>query len=81
MALLLALTFHHPCCRLLGHMDTGGLNNYMATISPDGRWVAAGTFTSDVKVYEVAFDRLGAFTGIKLAMALKGHKSKASVGK
>lgn len=62
--------------RLLGHMDTGGLSNYMATISPDGRWVAAGTFTSDVKVYEVAFDRLGAFTGIKLAMALKGHKSK-----
>ena len=29
-----------------------------------------------MQVYEVAFDRLGAFTGIKLAMALKGHKSK-----
>ena len=37
-------------CRLLGQVDTGGLNNYMATISRDGRWVAAGTFTSDVKV-------------------------------
>jgi hypothetical protein len=36
--------------RLLGSVDTGGLNNYMATISRDGRWVAAGTFTSDVKV-------------------------------
>ena len=36
--------------RQLGHMDTGGLNNYMAAISRDGRWVAAGTFTSDVKV-------------------------------
>lgn len=31
-------------------MDTGGLNNYMAGISRDGRWVAAATFTSDVKV-------------------------------
>ncbi|PSC75857.1 Transducin beta 2 [Micractinium conductrix] len=62
--------------RLLGSMDTGGLNNYMATISRDGRWVAAGTFTSDVKVYEVTFDRLGAFTGVKSAMSLKGHKSK-----
>ena len=118
-------------------MDTGGLNNYMATISRDGRWVAAGTFTSDVKVgwlaaaqggsscafvsrpgrspacalrcpplprkpgpgstspsacsgptpsralhpsplqlYEVQFDRLGAFVGVKLGMSLKGHKSK-----
>lgn len=37
-------------CRQLGQMDTGGLNNYMATVSRDGRWVAAGTFTSDVKV-------------------------------
>ena len=27
-------------------------------------------------MYEVAFDRVGTFTGIKLAMALKGHKSK-----
>lgn len=98
--------------RLLGQVDTGGLNNYMATISRDGRWVAAGTFTSDVKVgrvwgfktmhmlfgmcmhhvclptsprcalctllqvYEVQFDRLGAFTGVKMAMSLKGHKSK-----
>lgn len=85
--------------------------------SRDGRWVAAGTFTSDVKVggmqgkenisaaafaagggaadipvcpsglkrgsarlfaqvYEVTFDRLGAFTGVKSAMSLKGHKSK-----
>ena len=38
-----------PPRSLLGSMDTGGLSNYMATISRDGRWVAAGTFTSDVK--------------------------------
>jgi hypothetical protein len=29
-----------------------------------------------VQVYEVTFDRLGSFTGVKQAMALKGHKSK-----
>ncbi|KAI7845338.1 hypothetical protein COHA_001045 [Chlorella ohadii] len=62
--------------RQLGQMDTGGLNNYMATISRDGRWVAAGTFTSDVKLYEVQFDRTGQFTGVKMGMSLKGHKSK-----
>lgn len=27
-------------------------------------------------MYEVGFDRLGAFTGVKMAMSLKGHKSK-----
>lgn len=34
-----------------------------------------------LQVYEVAFDRQGAFSGIKLAMALKGHKSKARAGR
>lgn len=28
------------------------------------------------QLYEVQFDRLGAFTGVKMAMSLKGHKSK-----
>ena len=45
-----AACFPLCCCSLLGSMDTGGLNNYMAAISRDGRFVAAGTFTSDVKV-------------------------------
>lgn len=60
----------------LGTIDTGGLENYMATVSRDGRWVAAATFTSDVKVYEVTFDRVGMFTGLRKAMDLKGHRSR-----
>ena len=42
----------------LGTIDTGGLENYMATVSRDGRWVAAATFTSDVKVR--GLERVGA---------------------
>ena len=29
-----------------------------------------------VQLYEVQFDRTGGFTGVKLGMSLKGHKSK-----
>uniref|UniRef100_A0A1D1ZSQ0 Transducin beta-like protein 2 n=1 Tax=Auxenochlorella protothecoides TaxID=3075 RepID=A0A1D1ZSQ0_AUXPR len=60
----------------LGTIDTGGFENYAAAVSSDGRWVAAATFTNDVKIYEVAFDRQGTFTGLHKAMALKGHAAR-----
>jgi WD40 repeat protein len=60
----------------LGRVDTGGMTNYSAAISRDGRFVAAATFTSDVKVYEIEYDRVGTFVGLKKAMDLKGHRSK-----
>lgn len=34
----------------LTSVDAAGLHNHMAAISPDGRFFAAATFTSDVKV-------------------------------
>lgn len=60
----------------LGTIDTGGFENYAAAVSSDGRWVAAATFTNDVKIYEVSFDRQGTFTGLHKAMALKGHAAR-----
>jgi WD40 repeat protein len=60
----------------LGKIDTGGMVNHDVAVTPDGRFAAAATFTSDVKLYEVEHDRLGAFVGIKKAMDLKGHKGK-----
>lgn len=33
----------------LGEVDTGGMQNYTAALSRDGRFAAAATFTSDVK--------------------------------
>ncbi len=45
-----------PCHRVyttrgqdLGGIDTGGMQNYTAALSRDGRFAAAATFTSDVK--------------------------------
>lgn len=62
---------------LLGAVDSGGLVNNMATISRDGRFVAAATFTSDVKIFEVLYEkRSNGFTGVRKVMDLKGHKSK-----
>lgn len=34
----------------LASVDAAGLHNHMAAVSPDGRFFAAATFTSDVKV-------------------------------
>lgn len=34
----------------LGTVDTNQLKNHMATLSPNGRFLAAAAFTADVKV-------------------------------
>ncbi|KAK6024530.1 WD domain, G-beta repeat protein [Ostertagia ostertagi] len=44
-------------------------------ISPDGRFVAACGFTTEVFVYEVAFNRENVFQDAKRAFDLKGHNS------
>lgn len=63
----------------LGHVDHGGILTHDAAMSADGRFFAAATFTSDVKVYEACFDRSGAFVRIAKAMDLKGHKGQVRV--
>jgi transducin beta-like protein 2 len=37
--------------KLLGAVETNQLKNNMATISPNGRFLAAAAFTADVKVF------------------------------
>lgn len=63
----------------LGTVDHGGILTHDAAMSADGRFLAAATFTSDVKVYEACFDRSGAFVRLAKAMDLKGHKSQVWV--
>lgn len=62
----------------LGSIDTGGMQQYTAAVSSDGRFVAAATFTSDVKIYEVEYDRTGSFVAVKKAMDLMGHRKKVT---
>ncbi|XP_027362466.1 transducin beta-like protein 2 isoform X2 [Abrus precatorius] len=43
------ILWHGKTGKNVGHVDTNQLKNTMATISPNGRFVAAAAFTADVK--------------------------------
>ncbi|CAL1356921.1 unnamed protein product [Linum trigynum] len=67
--------WHGKTGKLLGEVDTNQLKNTMATISPNGRFIAAAAFTADVKIWEIIYARDGSVKEVTNAMQLKGHKS------
>ncbi|CAH9096531.1 unnamed protein product [Cuscuta europaea] len=69
------LIVHGKTGNVLGRLDTNQLKNNMATISPNGRFVAAAAFTADVKVWEIIYSKDGLVKEVKKVMQLKGHKS------
>jgi len=60
---------------LLGEFNTNQMLNKMLCISPDSRFIVVACFTSDVKVWEVAYKKTGEFDSIRKAMDLSGHRS------
>ncbi|KAK4418765.1 Peptidyl-prolyl cis-trans isomerase FKBP43 [Sesamum alatum] len=69
------ILWHGKTGKVLGHTDTNQLKNTMATISPNGRFIAAAAFTADVKVWEIVYSKDGSVKEILNVMQLKGHKS------
>ncbi|XP_049380451.1 uncharacterized protein LOC125845071 [Solanum stenotomum] len=67
--------FHGKSGKIVGNVDTNQLKNNMATISPNGRFIAAAAFTADVKVWEIVYSKDGAVKEVSRIMELKGHKS------
>ncbi|PKA47703.1 U4/U6 small nuclear ribonucleoprotein PRP4-like protein [Apostasia shenzhenica] len=67
--------WHGKTGKDLGTVDTNQLKNNMATISPNGRFLAAAAFTADVKVWEIIYSKDGSVKEILKVMQLKGHKS------
>ncbi|PPD91853.1 hypothetical protein GOBAR_DD11212 [Gossypium barbadense] len=67
--------WHGRTGKVLGHVDTNQLKNNMATISPNGRFLAAAAFTADVKVWEIVYSKDGSVKEVSKAMQLKGHKA------
>ncbi|KAM7276058.1 hypothetical protein ACFE04_017924 [Oxalis oulophora] len=67
--------WHGKSGKLLGHVDSNQLKNNMATISPNGRFIAAAAFTADVKIWEIVYSKDGSAKEIVKVMQLKGHKS------
>ncbi|GAQ88744.1 hypothetical protein KFL_004560050 [Klebsormidium nitens] len=66
--------FHVADGRAVGRVDTSQLQNHMASLSPDGRFLAAAAFTADVKVWELVLTKDGAVRDVAKVMQLKGHK-------
>ncbi|WCJ22854.1 Transducin/WD40 repeat-like superfamily protein [Euphorbia peplus] len=67
--------WHGKTGKNLGNVDTNQLKNNMATISPNGRFLAAAAFTADVKVWEIVYSKDGSVKEVPKVMQLKGHKS------
>eukprot|EP00850_Spirogloea_muscicola_P015807 SM000124S25939 [mRNA] locus=s124:249496:259561:+ [translate_table: standard] len=61
--------------KFVGAVDTNQLKNTMATLSPDGRFLAAAAFTADVKIWELVYTKHGQIREVAKVMQLKGHKS------
>ncbi|OVA07675.1 WD40 repeat [Macleaya cordata] len=69
------ILWHGKSGKILGNTDTNQLKNTMATISPNGRFIAAAAFTADVKVWEIVYSKDGSVKEVTRVMQLKGHKS------
>nr|KJB22318.1 hypothetical protein B456_004G040800 [Gossypium raimondii] len=67
------LLWHGRTGKVLGHVDTNQLKNTMATISPNGRFLAAAAFTADI--WEIVYAKDGSVKEVLNVMQLKGHKS------
>lgn len=67
--------WHGKSGKLLGTVDTNQLKNHMASLSPNGRFMAAAAFTADVKIWEIIYSKDGFVKEVNKAMQLKGHKS------
>ncbi|XVE76971.1 hypothetical protein DITRI_Ditri13aG0023900 [Diplodiscus trichospermus] len=68
------ILWHGRTGKVLGHVDTNQLKNTMATISPNGRFLAAAAFTADVKVWEIVYSKDGLVKEVSNVMQLKGHR-------
>merc|ERR1712038_1088990 len=60
---------------ILAVIDTLQINNSHAAVSPCGRFVACSGFTSNVRVWEVIFDKGGGYKEVSRAFELKGHSA------
>ncbi|KAF9616350.1 hypothetical protein IFM89_029604 [Coptis chinensis] len=69
------ILLHGKSGKILGNVDTNQLKNHMATVSRNGRFLAAAAFTADVKVWEIVYSKDGSVKEVTKAMQLKGHKS------
>eukprot|EP01120_Amphizonella_sp_Union-15-10_P015282 TRINITY_DN7831_c0_g1_i2.p1 TRINITY_DN7831_c0_g1~~TRINITY_DN7831_c0_g1_i2.p1 ORF type:complete len:281 (+),score=57.19 TRINITY_DN7831_c0_g1_i2:499-1341(+) len=61
---------------IVAQIDTKQMKNNCAVISRNSRFLAVGTFTSDIKIWEILYDKGGAYSSVNKThvMSLRGHK-------
>lgn len=62
----------------LANLDSAGLTNHGIALSENGQFLAAATFTTDVKVHELQYEKNGDFKTTSKVMDLKGHSRQVA---
>ncbi|GMF42462.1 unnamed protein product [Phytophthora fragariaefolia] len=63
---------------LLQTVNTNQVANYHCVGSKDNRYIAVAAYTPEVKIYEIAREKSGAFKKVNKIMTLQGHRVKNS---
>jgi len=63
--------------KVISSVNTHQMQNFAVSLvsTPSQTMLSVGAFTSDAKIWEVAFDKVGLFAGVNKIMDLKGHRS------
>uniref|UniRef100_M4B3C0 Uncharacterized protein n=1 Tax=Hyaloperonospora arabidopsidis (strain Emoy2) TaxID=559515 RepID=M4B3C0_HYAAE len=59
---------------LLQTVNTNQVANYHCVSSKDNRYIAVAAYTPEVKIYEIAREKSGAFRKVSKIMTLQGHR-------
>ncbi|KAL4155124.1 hypothetical protein PRNP1_007237 [Phytophthora ramorum] len=60
---------------LLQTVNTNQVANYHCVGSKDNRYIAVAAYTPEVKIYEIAREKTGAFKKVNKIMTLQGHRT------
>ncbi|CAI5728060.1 unnamed protein product [Hyaloperonospora brassicae] len=60
---------------LLQTVNTNQVANYHCVASKDNRYIAVAAYTPEVKIYEIAREKSGAFRKVNKIMTLQGHRT------
>ena len=66
---------------LLQTVNTNQVANYHCVSSKDNRYIAVAAYTPEVKIYEIAREKSGAFRKVSKIMTLQGHRVRQTIGK
>ncbi|KYR02818.1 hypothetical protein DLAC_11438 [Tieghemostelium lacteum] len=64
--------------QLIQTINTGQIKNFMAAVSPLGKYFGVAAFSSEVKIYEALLKKDGSLDQCKRVMSLSGYKTSVN---